>query len=79
MNVLQKQAKKGRPQVYDWDKLIKESLEEGIEHDFVEGVDFTCVPSSFGNLTRRTARTRRLNVIVSVDGGRVYFCFVRPN
>lgn len=72
---MQRRAKLGRPTLYNWDKLIEESMEGGKEHDFVEGKEFTSTPMSFGMLVRRTARVRGLKADVSVDGDHVYFFF----
>ena len=74
---MQKRARLGRPTLYDWDALIRESTHNGIEHDFVQGRDFACTPISFGSLVRRTARVREVAAVVSVDGDHVYFCFVK--
>jgi hypothetical protein len=73
-----KAARRGRPPVYDWDRIVDRCLNHGEEQDFVSGADFVCTPQSFGMLVRRTARRRGLKYVVSVDGEHVYFYFTKP-
>jgi hypothetical protein len=54
--------RRGRPSLYDWDKLAN-----GEEHFMYPDTDFYCTPASFRALVYRTASVRGLDVSVRLD------------